>query len=76
MRGCFSGHHALGPGRPSRLLGHPRFSATALMNSCLQLSGLQISEKEWFIVSLINKWNALAWPHAAMGQEPPSGLTL
>lgn len=57
---------ALGPGRPSQ---RDTPLLCSLMNSCLQLSGLQISEKEWFIVSII-RWNALAWPHAAMGQEP------
>lgn len=46
VRCCCSGHHALGPGHPSRPLGHPHFSVAALMNSCLQLSGLQIPEKE------------------------------
>ena len=45
VRCCCSGHHALRPGHPSRPLGHPHFSAAALMNSCLQLSGLQIPEK-------------------------------
>lgn len=33
-------------------------------------------ERVWFIVSIINEWNVLAWPHAVMGQEPPSGRTL
>ena len=60
VRCCCSGYHALRPGHPSRPLGHPHFSAAALMNSCLQLSGLQIPEKVCGSLSL-SSTSGMCW---------------